>query len=61
MIIRTPKPLTNYKLYESAYNKMYQFSSVQSCLTLCSLMDRSMPGFPVHQHRLPELTQTHVH
>ena len=30
MIIRTPKPLTNYKLYESAYNKMYQFSSVQS-------------------------------
>ena len=34
MIIRTPKLLTNYKLYESAYNKMYQFSSVQllSCV-----------------------------
>ena len=38
-----------------------QFSSVtQSCLTLCDLMDCSMPGFPVH-HQLPELTQTHVH
>ena len=30
MIIRTPKPWTNYKLYESAYNEIYQFSSVQS-------------------------------
>ena len=38
-----------------------QFSSVvQSCLTLCGFMDCSIPGFPVH-HRLPELTQTHVH
>ena len=38
-----------------------QFSSVaQSCLTLCSPMDCSMPGFPVH-HQLPEFTQTHVH
>ena len=38
-----------------------QFSSViQSCLTLCNLMDCSMPGLPVH-HQLPELTQTHVH
>ena len=37
------------------------FSSViQSCLTLCDPMDRSMPGFPVH-HQLPELTQIHVH
>ena len=25
-----------------------------------NLMDRSMPGFPVHHH-LPELAQTHVH
>ena len=51
MIIRTPKPLTTYKLYESAYNKMYvPFSSVaQLYLTLCNLMDCSMPGFPVHQ------------
>ena len=38
-----------------------QFSSViQSCPTLCVLMDGSMPGFPVH-HQLPELAQTHVH
>ena len=32
----------------------------QSCLTLCNLMDCSMPGFPIH-HQLPELVQTHVH
>ena len=38
-----------------------QFSSViQSCLTLCDPMNRSMPGPPVH-HQLPEFTQTHVH
>ena len=29
-------------------------------LTLCNLMDCSMPGFPVH-YQLPELAQTHVH
>ena len=38
-----------------------QFSSVaQLCLTLCSPMDCSTPGFPVH-HQLLELAQTHVH
>ena len=38
-----------------------QFSSVtQSCSTLCNLMNRSMPGLPVHHHLL-EFTQTHVH
>ena len=38
-----------------------QFSSVaQSCPTLCSSMDCSMPGLPVH-HQLPELAQTHVY
>ena len=38
-----------------------QFSSVaQSCPTLCDLINRSMPGLPVH-HQLPESTQTHVH
>ena len=38
-----------------------QFSSVaQSCPTLCSPMNRSTPGLPVH-HQLPESTQTHVH
>ena len=31
-----------------------------SCPTLCSPMDWSMPGFPVH-HQLPEFTQPHVH
>ena len=38
-----------------------QFCSViQSCPTLCSPMDHTMPGFPVH-HQLRQLTQTHVH
>ena len=38
-----------------------QFSSVaQSCPTLCSPMDCSTPGLPVH-YQLPELAQTHVH
>ena len=38
-----------------------QFSSVaQSCPALCSPMDCSIPGFPVH-HQLLELAQTHVH
>ena len=31
-----------------------------SSLTLCSPMNRSTPGLPVH-HQLPESTQTHVH
>ena len=41
-------------------NKFYiQFSLVaQSCMTLCYLMDCSMPGFPVLHHLL-ELAQTH--
>ena len=38
-----------------------QFSSLtQLCLTLCTPMNRSTPGLPVH-HCLPEFTQTHVH
>ena len=38
----------------------FQFSSVvQSCPTLCDLMNCSMPGLPVH-HQLPEFTQTIV-
>ena len=37
-----------------------QFSSVQSCLTLCDPMNCSTPGHPVH-HQLPEFTQTQVH
>ena len=40
---------------------MIVISSVaHSCPTLCDPMDCSTPGFPEH-HRLPELTQTHVH
>ena len=38
-----------------------QFSSVtQSCPTLCSPMNHSTPGLPVHQ-QFPESTQIHVH
>ena len=32
----------------------------QSCPTLCTPMNRSTPGLPVH-HQLLEFTQTHVH
>ena len=35
-------------------------SVAQSCLTLCSPVNRSTPGLPGH-HQLPEFTQTHVH
>ena len=35
-------------------------SVTQSCLTLSSLMDCRMSGFPV-LHHLPESAQTHVH
>ena len=43
------------------YIYVYQFISVtHSCPTLCSPMDCSMPGLPVH-HQLPEFTQTQVH
>ena len=42
------------------YGSPVQFSSVQSCLTLCDPMNCSTPGLPVH-HQLPEFTQTHVH
>ena len=33
---------------------------LQSCLTLCDLMNCSTPGFPVH-HYLPEFAQIRVH
>ena len=35
-------------------------SVTKLCLTLCNLMDCSMPGFPV-LHYFPEFAQTHVH
>ena len=34
--------------------------SLQSCLTLCDPVNRSMPGLPVY-HQLLEFTQTHIH
>ena len=42
------------------YHNNYWISSVQSHLTLCDLIDCSLPGFPVH-HQLLELAQVHVH
>ena len=41
-------------------HQMLQFSSVQSCLTLCDPMNLSTPGLLVH-HQLPEPTQTRFH
>ena len=35
-------------------------SITQSSLTLCDLMDCTIPGFPI-LHHLPELAQTHAH
>ena len=35
-------------------------SVAQSCPTICSPMDCSTPGLPVHHH-LPEFAHTHVH
>ena len=35
-------------------------SVTQLCLTLCDLMDCSIPGFPV-LHYFQEFSQTHVH
>ena len=39
---------------------LFQFSSVQSCPTLCNPRNYSTPGLPVH-HQLLEFTQTHIH
>ena len=36
------------------------YSVTQSCLTVCDLMDFSMPGFPVLLY-LPEFAQTYIH
>ena len=49
------------KVMSLLFNMLSQFSSVaQLCLTLCSSMNCSTPGLPVH-HQLLESTQTHVH
>ena len=50
-------------IYIYVYNSFgtWSVSSVpQSCPTICSTMNRSTPGLPVH-HQLPESTQIHVH
>ena len=50
-----------FNVYRTHLHYHSQESSVtQSCPTLCSPKDCSMPGLPVH-HQLLELTQTHVH
>ena len=58
----------NLKIYvtksggvKAGYRERHACCSVtQQCLTLCSPMDCSTPGFPV-LHLLPEPAQTHVH
>ena len=46
---------------EAKVGQFCEVSSVaQSCLTLCDLMNRSMPGLSVH-HQLQEFTQTDAH
>ena len=47
---------------KGSWSTEFSFSSLHSlsCPTLCSTVDCSMPGFPVH-HQLPELTQIHVY
>ena len=42
------------------YHSFSQSVQLFSRVRLCSPMDCSMPGLPVH-HQLPEFTQTHVH
>ena len=49
-----------YNHYGNSKSSVQFISVAKSCLTLCSFMDCSMPGLPVHQE-LPELAQTHVH
>ena len=54
-LLRTVKYILLYETMTIPFS-----SVVQSCLTLCDPMNRSMPGLPVH-HQLTEITQTHVH
>ena len=56
----TSSHITKVHASKSAFSSV-QFSSVaQSCPTLCNLVNRSMPGLPVH-HQFPEFTQIHHH
>ena len=47
-------------LYMLVFLSFYFSSVIQSCLTLCDLMNHSTPGLPVY-HQLSEFTQTYVH
>ena len=59
--VKLTKALSKSSLQELVKKTWVQLSSVaQSYLTLCNLMDCSMPGLPVH-HQLLEFTQTHAH
>ena len=48
------------EIHRMSIKRVVQFSSAQSCLTLCNPMSSSTPGLPVH-HQLSESTQTNVH
>ena len=57
----TPNQETPFLLaYQITFSLTLFSSLVQSCPTLCSPMDCSMPGLPVH-HQLLEYIQTHIH
>ena len=47
-------------LYTECFSSVQFSSHAQSCPTICDRMNRSTPGFPVHDQLL-ESTQTHVH
>ena len=56
-----PRAKESFPFPDSSPLHSVEFSSVvQSCLTLCDPMNRSMPGLLIH-HQIPEFTQTHVH
>ena len=55
----TFKTLRSWPLVPTFHGK-FCCSLTKSCLTLCSPIDCSTPGFPVFHH-LPEFSQTHVY
>jgi len=63
MLLLLNKNFSNCSCYFKRYVVgvgLVQFSSAQSCPTLCDPVDCSTPGLPVH-HQLPELAHTYVH
>ena len=51
---------TDEPICRAAMEMQTQRKDLWPCPTLCNPVDCSTPGLPVH-HRLPELTQIHVH